>query len=94
MGIRHRPEHFGGYQELSRLYLRAGQKLDRALALAQRAVALRPIADNYFILGWASDVNGKSEEAKTALTQAIQLDPKETKYRRAYERIKQREATR
>ncbi len=52
------PDHFGGYQELARLYLRAGKKLDRAHVLASKAVSLRPNADNYFVLGWACDVSG------------------------------------
>lgn len=87
------PEHFGGYQELARLYLRAGKKLDRAQTLAHKAVALRPVAGNYFILGWACDVNGKPQDAMAALTQAIQLDPTQTKYKQAYERIRLREGS-
>lgn len=85
------PGHYGGYQELARLYLRTRKKLDRAQVLAQRAVTLRPIADNYFILGWACDMNGKPQDAKAALTRAMQLDPTQAKYRQAYERIEQRE---
>ena len=87
------PDHFSGYQELARLYLRARKKLDHAQMLASKAVALQANADNYFLLGWACDVNGKAQEAMTALEQAMQLDPTQAKYRQTYERIKQREAS-
>lgn len=87
------PDHSGGYQELARLYLRAGKKLDRAQVLAAKAVTLHPSADNYFLLGWACDVTGKPQAAVAALEQAVQLDPSQTKYRQAYERIMQREAS-
>jgi tetratricopeptide (TPR) repeat protein len=85
------PDHFGGYQELARLYLRAKKKPERARELAERAVALQPNAKNYFVLGWACDVTGKPQDAMAALTQAMQLDPSQTKYRQAYESIVQRE---
>jgi tetratricopeptide (TPR) repeat protein len=87
------PGHCGGYQELARLYLRAEKKLDLARGLAAKAVALQPKAGNYFLLGWACDVARRPQDAMAALEQAIQLDPTQTKYKQAYESIKQREAS-
>jgi tetratricopeptide (TPR) repeat protein len=85
------PGHYAGYQELARLYLRTNANLPRARELAQKAAALEPRADSYFVLGWACDVNGDPAGAMSAIQKAIQLDPNNRQYAQLYERIKQRE---
>jgi tetratricopeptide (TPR) repeat protein len=84
------PSKPGGYKELARLYLRINRKLPQARKLAQRALDLEKTADSYFVLGWASDVNGDQVKALEAMEQAIKLQPHNQKFRRIYERIKAR----
>jgi len=88
------PNHYAGYKKLARLYLRTNHKPRRAKELAIHAVKLSPIADNFFVLGWACDVNGDCESAITALRKAIELDPDNKRYRQAYQAINRREAYR
>ncbi|MHC4205132.1 MAG: tetratricopeptide repeat protein [Planctomycetota bacterium] len=82
------PKSSGGYRELAQLYLRAGKGYPQARTLAEKAVALEPTALNYFVLSWARDMNGDSENALKAIEKAIQLEPANTKYRNVYEHIK------
>jgi tetratricopeptide (TPR) repeat protein len=82
------PEASNGYRELAQLYLRTGQKLPAARELAEKAVALEPVALNYFVLSWACDVNGDSESGLTAITRALQLEPDNMRYKKIYEHIK------
>jgi len=82
------PGSSGGYRELAQLYLRAGRRFPEARALAEKAVALEPTALNYFVLCWACDMNGDSQNAIKAILQAIQLEPGNSKYRNVYEHIK------
>lgn len=84
------PNRSYGYCELARLYLRTNKKLPQAQKLAQQALTLEITADNYFLLGWASDVNGDRVRALEAMEQAIKLEPHNHKFRKIYERIKQR----
>ncbi|MBN2592806.1 MAG: tetratricopeptide repeat protein [Sedimentisphaerales bacterium] len=82
------PESSSGYRELAQLYLRAGTGYPEARALAEKAVALEPTALNYFVLSWARDMNGETENALKAIEKAIQLEPANMKYRNVYEHIK------
>jgi len=82
------PEISGGYRELAQLYLRAGKGFPEARELAEKAVALEPTALNYFVLCWACDMNGDSQNAIKAIKRAIQLEPANLKYRNVYEHIK------
>jgi tetratricopeptide (TPR) repeat protein len=82
------PESSGGYRELAQLYLRAGTAYPQAKALAEKAIALEPTALNYFVLSWALDMNGDSENALKAIEKAMQLEPTNMKYRNVYEHIK------
>lgn len=80
----------GGYRELAQLYLKTGKGFPEARALAEKAVAIEPTALNYFVLCWACDMNGDSENALKAILQAIQMEPANLKYRNVYEHIKNR----
>lgn len=82
------PENSSGYRELAQLYLRAGRGYPEARALAEKAVALEPTALNYFVLCWALDMNGDSENALKTIERAIKLEPANMKYRNVYEHIK------
>jgi len=85
------PKQSFGYRYLARLYLRTNSRLPEAKALAERAVALEATADNYFVLGWAYDMNGDTASALAAIDQAIQLEPDNPKYKQIYEIIKKKD---
>ena len=82
------PGFSGGYFELAQLYLKTGKGYPEARELAEKAVALEPSALNYFVLSWACDMNGDSENALKAILRSIQLEPANLKYRNVYEHIK------
>jgi tetratricopeptide (TPR) repeat protein len=82
------PEASNGYRELAQLYLTIRRNLPQARTLAEKAVALEPIAVNYFVLSWACDVNGDSESGLKAITRAVQLEPGNMRYKKVYEHIK------
>jgi len=82
------PKASNGYRELAQLYLTIRRNLPLARKLAEKAVSLEPIAVNYFVLSWACDVNGDSENGLKAITRALQLDPGNRRYKKVYEHIK------
>jgi len=84
------PQQSVGYRELARLYLRANVKLLEARKLAEKAVALESLGSNYFVLGWACDMNRDSTGALKALERAMQLEPGNLNYKQAYQHIKSR----
>jgi len=84
------PGKAGGYRELARLYLHINRNLPRAKTLAHEALSLEKTAANYFLYGWASDVNGDRTGALKAMEQAIKLEPQNQQYRKIYEKIKAR----
>jgi tetratricopeptide (TPR) repeat protein len=84
------PSKAGGYRELARLYLRNNKNLPRAKKLAQEALSLEKTAANYFLFGWASDVNGDRIRALEAMEKAVKLEPQNRQYRKIYEGIKAR----
>ncbi|MBL7153169.1 MAG: tetratricopeptide repeat protein [Phycisphaerae bacterium] len=77
-----------GYRELARLYLTTNAALEEARELARKAVSLDASAESFFVLGWACDLNGDRAEASKAIQEALRLEPKNSKYRQIYERIK------
>jgi len=84
------PSNAAGYRELASLYLRNMKNLSQTKKLARKALSLEKTAANYFIFGWASDVNGDRAEALKAMEQAIKLEPQNQHYRMIYEKIKAR----
>ena len=70
------------------MYLNTYKKLAEARKLAHKAVSLEASPRGYFILSWACDVTGDRNGALKAIEQATRLEPKNAKYRQAYERIK------
>jgi len=92
--IRVAPGRSEGYRELAQLFLKAQIKLLEAKRLAEKAVALEPVARNYFTLSRACDRNGDSARALSALKRATDLEPSNEQYRRTYDRLRAREAKR
>ena len=84
------PQQSAGYNELASLYLKTGQKSLQALQLAEKAVALEPIAANYFILSMACSKNGDNARALSAITRAVKLEPDNPRYQHFYKLIQQR----
>ncbi|MCP4260950.1 MAG: tetratricopeptide repeat protein [Planctomycetes bacterium] len=84
------PSKASGYRELARLYLRNNRNFPRAKKLTQKALSLEKTAANYFLFGWASDVNGDRIRALEAMEKAIKLEPQNRQYRKIYEGIKAR----
>ncbi len=82
------PESDLAHTELARFYLRAQTDLPEARTLMQKAIALNPTAEHYFLLTWACDVNGDLDGALDAIQKAIALAPRNGKYRSTYERIR------
>jgi tetratricopeptide (TPR) repeat protein len=89
--IRLAPENSGAYRELAQLYLKMSTKFLEAKLLAEKAVALEPVAANYFVLSWACDKNGETASALSAMKRAIELDPDNPKYKRMYELMQNRD---
>ena len=81
------PESGTSYRALAKFYLNTNRQLVQAESLARRAVELEPVADSFFVLGWAGAKNGRFSEARKALTKAIQLDPDNVTYRKLYQSI-------
>lgn len=79
-----------GHRALAKLYLNTNRQTARARELAAAAVRLEPVADSYFVLGWASAQLGKQPEALAALQQAVRLDPNNPTYRKLYDAIQEK----
>jgi len=84
------PKQSFGYRHLARLYLQTNKGLSEARRLAEKAVELEATGENYFILGWACDVNGDRTSALAAMEQAVKLEPDNLKYKQVYEIIKKK----
>jgi tetratricopeptide (TPR) repeat protein len=86
--VRIAPKNAAGYRSLAKFYLNTKREAKRAAQLAATAVKLEPVADSYFVLGWAQAVNGRRDEADVALKKAVELDPKNPTYRQLHEMVR------
>ncbi len=75
------PDEPNALNNLARSYLSSRQQLAEALALSRRLVTHQPTAAHYDLLGWALYLNGQTNEAIEACTQAIQRDSNNAAYR-------------
>jgi tetratricopeptide (TPR) repeat protein len=87
--VRLTPHQAGGYALLARLYLEANWKLPDAKTMAEKAVRLEPLAENYYLLSSAALRNGEPAEALRAIERAVALAPGNAEYVRAHELIRQ-----
>ncbi|MCH8218705.1 MAG: tetratricopeptide repeat protein [Planctomycetes bacterium] len=81
------PRQSYGYRELARLHLKTNNNLKQARAWAQQAVTLEPSAPNYYVLGLVCRRMGDAPAALQALQQALQRDPGNQAYQKAYRQI-------
>ncbi|MFH1920992.1 MAG: tetratricopeptide repeat protein [Planctomycetota bacterium] len=79
------PHQAGGYAALANLYLKANRKLPEAREMAQKAVDQEPLARNYFLLSLACQRNGDLDGGRSAIEQAVALDPDDPKYQQLRE---------
>lgn len=82
------PKNAAGYRSLAKFYLNTKREAKQAQELAATAVKLEPVADSYFVLGWAQAVNGRRDEAADALQKAVEMDPKNPTYRQLHEMVR------
>ncbi len=81
------PKRSDGYRALAKLYLNGNRNVADALPIAESAVKLEPIADSYFVWGWANAKAGKIEVAREALQEAVRMDSKNRMYRQLFEAV-------
>jgi tetratricopeptide (TPR) repeat protein len=84
------PKDAAGYRSLAKFYLNTKREARRAQDLATTAVKLEPIADSYFVLGWAQAVNGHRDDAAAALQKAVEMDPANPTYRQLHEMVRKK----
>jgi tetratricopeptide (TPR) repeat protein len=77
-----------GYRGLAEVDIKAKQQPARALQNAEKAVALEPVAESYYLLCWAWLRNGDKQKALAAIDQAVLLAPMESRYFRLLEQIR------
>ena len=71
----HHPHCGKAADDLARLLVAQGRDLDRALALARRAIRFRAGPEAFETLGWVQLGRGESELAVEALRRAVELRP-------------------
>jgi tetratricopeptide (TPR) repeat protein len=81
------PEESSGYRLLAQLYLETQRNLPKAKELAEKAVEFEATAFNYYLLGWACDMNGDTANALSAVKRAVELDPTNPKYQQILRHI-------
>ena len=86
--VRLTPHQAGGYALLVKLYLEANWKLPDAKTMAEKAVRLEPVAENYYLLSSACLRNGEPTDALRAIERAVALDPGSAEYVWAHEFIR------
>jgi tetratricopeptide (TPR) repeat protein len=82
------PKNAAGYRSLAKFYLNTKREAELAQQLAATAVKLEPVADSYFVLGWAHAVNGHRDDAAAALQKAVQMDPNNPTYRQLHDMVR------
>jgi len=83
------PDFSQGYSSLAQLLVRRNRKLDEANTLAEKAVQLEPIANNYFVLSLARASNGDRSGALAAIENALRQTPDNPAFRQLYESLQE-----
>lgn len=73
-----------GHRMLAKLYLNSDRHLEKALQLAKQSVEQDPVADSYFVYGWALAKSKQFAAAKTELRRAMELDESNKVYQKLY----------
>lgn len=81
----HRPE---GYAGLAECYVKWDSHLPEAVALAEKAVELAPVAPHYYVLGLARVRRGDREAGLAALARAAELQPDHPLYANTLSRLR------
>lgn len=81
------PERPEGYRALAQFYLQFNRSLAEVKTLAAKAVEIEPAAANYFLLATACERNNDRAGALAAGKRAVELDPGNGDYQRAYQRF-------
>jgi tetratricopeptide (TPR) repeat protein len=81
------PNQADPYAALAEIEMLPGRDLQAAVRLAEQAVALAPTARHYYVLSVAQTRAGNLSAARTALEQALRLNPEVPEYREAYARL-------
>ena len=87
------PYQGGGYAALASMHLASNRKLSEAKELAAKAVALEPLAKNYFLLGSICRAVGDLPAARAAIEEAVALQPGNPEYQRAHQLLGPEEST-
>lgn len=85
--IRLAPNSYTGYEALARLLIQMRKELPNTMDLASKAVELRGIAADHELLAQTFAVNGKMQDAKKSLEQAITLDPTNAIYKQTLQQL-------
>lgn len=83
------PQRWEAYAALAHLFLQAGREPSQARAWAEKAVQLRPTAENYYTLSAACHRTGDRAAAVTAMRRAAVLDPGNPQYRERLARLEE-----
>ena len=84
-----RPEEPQGYTALAQHLVQDSRKVVEAKAMAEKAVQLQPIAENYGLLALICDRAGDRAGCLAAIGRALELDPQNVQYQQLLERTKQ-----
>ncbi len=82
------PQRADGYAGLAQVYMLLGKNTEEAAELARTAVKLEATAPNYFVLAAACERLEDRPGAESALEHAIKLDPADSRYSEAYDKLK------
>ncbi len=83
------PQTAEAHRMLAQIHLRSATDLAAAVAHAQTAARLDPSSDTYLVLAAVQSQIGDRAGARSALSQALQMDPDNPQTRRAYERLRE-----
>jgi tetratricopeptide (TPR) repeat protein len=82
--VKDHPAHVGAANDLAWLLAVEGEDLDDALALAERAARLQPVANIFDTLGWVQLKRGDAAAAVQSFESALEIDPSASSIRYRY----------
>jgi len=84
------PDSADGHAALAQVLMLPGKDNRQAVEWARKAIQLQPTADHYFVLAAACWALEDWPRARTALEKAIELNPTDPRYRKAYANLQNR----